>query len=83
MTPGIVGVFDQQVGRIKRIVEAEFTGASVTFDQKAWPMIRLRVLDAQGVTVSRPHPGFTLAELDDLSDRRLRSTIRRLCGHSK
>jgi hypothetical protein len=46
-------------------------------------MIRFRIQDAQGTILSRVYPRFTIAELEEFSDYRLRSAIRRLCGLAK
>ncbi len=81
--PVIAGVFDQHVARIRRIVTEEFSGCSAIFDQEAWPMIRFRVQDADGTILSRAYPPFSIAELEEFTDYRLRAAIRRLCGLSK
>jgi hypothetical protein len=79
-SPGIAGLFDQHVARINRIVKEEFSGGSAIFDQNAWPMIQFRVRDANGTILSKTYPPFSIAELEEFTDRRLRSAIRRLCG---
>jgi hypothetical protein len=81
--PAITGVFDQQMARIKRIVQEEVPGYSAIFDRAAWPMIRFRVQDAQGTIVTMPHSQFSIAELEEFSDQKLRSVIRRFCRISK
>jgi hypothetical protein len=77
--PGIGGIFDHQVARIRRIVEEEFSGCSAAFDQGAWPMVRIRIQDANGEVVSKTHAPFSIAELQGFSEARLRSAIRNLC----
>jgi len=81
-TAGIASVFDLHVERIKRIVTEEFSGGSAVLDQTAWPMISFRVQDAQGAILSRTTPPFSIAELEEFTDLKLRLTIRRLCEPS-
>jgi hypothetical protein len=69
-------VFDEHVARIKRIVEQEFPGCSVVFDQRAWPLCRFHIQDAQETIVSSAR-SFSLAELENLTDDKLRLTLRR------
>jgi hypothetical protein len=76
-------VFEQHVARIKRIVAEELSGCSPVFDQCAWPIIRFRVQDAHGVTVSKVQSNFSMAELERLADRKLRSMIRNRCQLSE
>jgi len=78
----IAGVFDLHIARIQRIVNEEFSGSLAVFDQKAWPLISFQIQDAQGTILSRPNLPFSLAELQQFSDKRLRSAIRRLCEFS-
>ena len=75
---GILSVFDHHIARIKRIVEEEFSGCSVVFDQNAWPFIRFHIQDSQGAMRSQSYPRYSIAELEKLSDEKLRSAIRRL-----
>jgi hypothetical protein len=71
-------LYDQHAARIKRIVEEEFSGCSAIFDRSAWPLFRFHVRDAQGTIVSKARP-LSLAELEGLTDDKLRATvIRRL-----
>jgi len=81
--PGIGGIFDLQVARIKRIVEEEFSGCSAAFDKGAWPMVRIRIHDANGEVVSKTHSPYSIAELQGFSEDRLRTAIRRLCASSR
>jgi hypothetical protein len=80
---GLVSVFghafDHHVERIKRIVEEELPGCSASFDQAAWPIVRFSVENAHGATVSRMCSNFSMAELNKMNDRKLRSVIRRRC----
>lgn len=82
-SPGIAGVFNQHIERIKRIVNEEISGGSAIFDKDAWPMIRFQVVDAAGMQLARPYTPFSLAELEEFTDHKLRSKIRRLCGSPK
>jgi len=83
MSVGLVGAFDrtfdQHVERIKRIVEAEFSHCSAVFDPHGWPIVRFRVKDAHGTVMSRTHADFSLADLENMTDQKLRSVIRRRC----
>lgn len=76
-------VFDQHIARIKRIVNEDLSGCLVIFGKDSWPMIRFRVQDAQGGILSATCSQFTLAELEEFSDRNLRSAVLRLCELSK
>jgi hypothetical protein len=83
MSVGLVGVFgrtfDQHVERIKRIVEEEFSPCSAVFDPRGWPIVRFRVKDTRGTVMSRTHADFSLADLENMTDQKLRSVIRRRC----
>lgn len=81
--PSITGLFDKHVARIQRIVNEEISGGSAIFDQGAWPMIQFRVEEAHGTILARTSPPFSIAELEQSSDSRLRSIIRRLSGLSE
>jgi hypothetical protein len=80
---GLVSVFgrafEEHIERIKRIVEEEVPGCSASFDQGAWPIIRFVVQDAQGITVSRMYSNFSISDLENMPDRKLRALIRRRC----
>lgn len=79
---GIAGVFNSHVARIKRIVTEEYSGCSAVFDQSAWPLISFQVQDAHGTILSRTTPPFSIAELEEFTDSKLRSAIRGLCEFS-
>jgi hypothetical protein len=84
---GFTGTFDQTFGqhveRIKRLVEEEIPGCSAVFDPHAWPIVRFRIQDAQGAIVSKAYSNFSMAELEKMADRKLRSVIRRRCETPK
>lgn len=75
-------LYDHHVDRIKRIVEQEFSGCSAIFDQGAWPLFQFQVQDAQGTIVLKQRP-LSLAELERLTDDKLRASITRQLHHSK
>ena len=70
-------LYDQHGARINRIVEQECSGCSAIFDRTAWPLLRIHIQDHQGTIVSRVR-SFSLAELENLTDDKLRATIRKL-----
>jgi len=71
------------VARINRIVKEEFSGCSAIFDKDVRPMVRPRIQDAQGTILSRTHPRYTIAELEELSDYRPSVSNTELCGLAK
>jgi hypothetical protein len=75
-------LYDHHADRIKRIVEQEFSGCSAVFDQSAWPLFQFHVQDAQGTIVLRQRP-LSLAELERLTDDKLRAAIMRQLHHTK
>jgi hypothetical protein len=83
MSVGLVSVFDrtfdQHVERIKRIVEEEFSHCSAVFDPRGWPIARFRVKDTRGTVMSRTYSDFSMADLENMTDQKLRSLIRRRC----
>jgi hypothetical protein len=70
----ISALYEQHVARIKRIVEQEYSGCSAIFDRGAWPLFRFHIEDGQGAIVSKPQ-AFSLAELEGLSDKKLRMRV--------
>lgn len=83
MSIGLVGIFDrtfcEHVERIKRIVEEEFSHCSAVFDPRGWPIVRFQVKNARGTVMSRNHSDFSIADLEKMTDQKLRSVIRRHC----
>jgi len=82
-TLGIVKIFDQQVERIKRMVEEEFSGCTAVFDRTAWPMVQFRLHDANGEPRSAKSLHFSISELEGFSDNKLRLAIQRFRRHSE
>jgi hypothetical protein len=82
-TLGVVKLFDQQSQRIKRIVEEEFSGYSAAFDRTAWPMVQFRLQDQHGALCSLKSLHFSISELQEFSDSRLRAAIQKLRSYSK
>jgi hypothetical protein len=54
------------------------SGCSAIFDQSAWSLLRFHIEDAKGDTVSRDRHFHTIAEMERLTDDRLRASIRNL-----
>jgi hypothetical protein len=75
-------LYDHHVDRIRRIVEQEFSGCSAIFDQSAWPLFQFHVQDARGTILLRQRP-LSLAELERLTDDKLRAAIVRQLHQSK
>jgi hypothetical protein len=71
-----------QRARVVRLVEEEFPGHDVIFDEDSKMKIRFRIEDRDGTRRSKASPHFHPSELEDQSDEELKSFLRRLCGLS-
>jgi hypothetical protein len=68
--------------RIKEIVEEEFPGSTVAFEEQSVGTIRFTVYDAHGRPISKGVPHYPLAQIEEWSDIRLRFVIQRYCRNS-
>ena len=73
---------EPQRARIRKIVEAEFPGHLVIFDEDSETDIRFRIEDQDGTIRTNVHPGLHPTMLEDVTDEKLGSYIRYICGFS-
>lgn len=73
---------EPQRARIRRIVEEEFPGHVVTFDEASKRDIRFRIEDRDGIIRSKAFPHDHPSKFEDMTDEELRSYLRMLCGFS-
>jgi|HubBroStandDraft_1064217.scaffolds.fasta_scaffold332515_1 hypothetical protein len=82
MNSSIERVFEHHAARIQRIAGEEIPGSSVIVIRDAWPLFQIRIEDMHGRIRSKINRGFSIREMEGLTDRKLRSAIRNLCSVS-